>query len=102
MAHNFPLSAPGVLGTFHCGGTLVIAPTPDPDTCFDLIDEHKVTNTALVPPAAILWCDMAELLERQGTFPSLRIIQVGGSRGRACSAYDSSIWLSLPKYFWHV
>ena len=80
MAHNFPLSAPGVLGTFHCGGTLVIAPTPDPDTCFDLIDEHKVTNTALVPPAAILWCDMAELLERQGTFPSLRIIQVGGSR----------------------
>lgn len=80
MAHNFPLSAPGVLGTFHCGGTLVIAPNPDPDTCFDLIDEHKVTNTALVPPAAILWCDMAELLERQGTFPSLRIIQVGGSR----------------------
>lgn len=80
MAHNFPLAAPGMLGAFLCGGTLVIAETPDPDTCFDLIDRHHVTSTALVPPAAILWCDMAELLEREGDFPSLRNIQVGGSR----------------------
>lgn len=80
MAHNFPLAAPGLLGTFLCGGTLVIAENPDPDTCFDLIDRHGVTSTALVPPAAILWCDMAELLERERDFPSLRNIQVGGSR----------------------
>lgn len=80
MAHNFPLAAPGLLGTFLCGGTLVIAENPDPDTCFDLIDRHAVTSTALVPPAAILWCDMAELLEREGDFASLRSIQVGGSR----------------------
>lgn len=80
MAHNFPLGAPGVLGTLQCGGTVVIAETPEPDMCFDLIDRNMVTHTALVPPAAILWCDMAELLERQNTFPSLSNIQVGGSR----------------------
>lgn len=80
MAHNFPLAAPGVLGTLQCGGTLVMAETPEPSMCFDLIDAHKVTDTALVPPAAILWCDMAELLERSRTFSSLRSIQVGGAR----------------------
>ncbi len=80
MAHNFPLSSPGILGVLQCGGTLVIALTPDPDTCFDLMDTYKITDTALVPPAAILWCDMVELLERERTFPSLRSIQVGGAR----------------------
>lgn len=80
MAHNFPLAAPGLLGTFLCGGTLIIAENPDPDTCFDLIDKHSVTSTALVPPAAILWCDMAELLDRERDFPSLQSIQVGGAR----------------------
>lgn len=80
MAHNFPLAAPGVLGTLQCGGTLVIAEIPEPSMCFELMDAHGVTNTALVPPAAILWCDMAELLGRVGSFPGLRNIQVGGAR----------------------
>ncbi len=80
MAHNYPLAAPGILGTLLCGGIIVVAETPEPNTCFELIDAHHVTDTALVPPAAILWCDMAELLERQKTFPGLKSIQLAGSR----------------------
>ena len=79
-AHNFPLCAPGLLGTLMAGGTIVMASSPEPTACFDLIDLHRITHTALVPPAAILWCDMAELLERQHSFPSISLIQLGGAR----------------------
>lgn len=80
MAHNFPLAAPGLLGALMAGGRTIVSPGPDPDTCFGLMNRHGVTHTALVPPTAILWCDMAELLDRQESFPSLRLLQIGGAR----------------------
>lgn len=76
--HNFSLSSPGALGVFYAGGSVVLAPDPSPDTCFKLIEQHSVTMTALVPPAAILW------LQAKASSPfsieSLKLLQVGGAR----------------------
>jgi 2,3-dihydroxybenzoate-AMP ligase len=38
VAHQFSLSAPGVLGTFLSGGNAVLAPNPAPDAAFPLIE----------------------------------------------------------------
>jgi 2,3-dihydroxybenzoate-AMP ligase len=59
VAHNFPLSSPGVLGTLYAGGTVVLAPQPTPEVAFPLIAAERVTITALVPPLAIVWLDAA-------------------------------------------
>lgn len=77
-AHNFPLSSPGVLGTFYAGGTAVLAPNPSPDTVFPLIERERVTITAVVPPLAMVWMDAAKTRRHQ--LASLRVLQVGGAR----------------------
>ncbi|MDN5916868.1 MAG: AMP-binding protein, partial [Pseudonocardia sp.] len=84
IAHNFPLACPGVLGTFATGGTVVLAPTADPETVFALIERERVTVTALVPPLALLWLDAAEWLEAD--LSSLSLLQVGGARLKASAA----------------
>ncbi|MEV7230850.1 (2,3-dihydroxybenzoyl)adenylate synthase [Polymorphospora sp. NPDC051019] len=78
VAHNFALSSPGVLGTLAAGGTVVLAPRPTPDVTFDLIEQERVTITALVPPLALLWLDAAA--HRRPDLSSLRVLQVGGAR----------------------
>jgi len=75
--HNFPLSSPGALGIFACGGCVVLASNPEPTRCFDLIDQHKVTMTSLVPSAVNLWLDLA--VEHQQKISSLQLLQVGGA-----------------------
>ncbi|ATB47952.1 (2,3-dihydroxybenzoyl)adenylate synthase [Corallococcus macrosporus] len=77
-AHNFPLSSPGVLGTFYAGGTAVLAPNPSPDTVFPLIERERVTLTAVVPPLAMVWMDAAKARRHQ--LASLKVLQVGGAR----------------------
>ncbi|MFE9775287.1 (2,3-dihydroxybenzoyl)adenylate synthase [Streptomyces sp. NPDC005931] len=78
VAHNFALGCPGVLGTLQAGGTVVLSPSPDPDTVFPLIERHGVTTTAVVPPLAALWSQAAEwATENLG---SLTLLQVGGAR----------------------
>jgi 2,3-dihydroxybenzoate-AMP ligase len=37
ISHNFPLGSPGALGTFACGGRVVLALSPSPDTAFPVI-----------------------------------------------------------------
>jgi len=79
LGHNFPLACPGVLGTFLTGGTVVVAPSPEPSRVFDLIEREGVTVTAAVPAIAHRW------LEHRGTdgardIGSLRVLQVGGAR----------------------
>ncbi|WP_185961536.1 (2,3-dihydroxybenzoyl)adenylate synthase [Telmatospirillum sp. J64-1] len=76
-AHNFPLSSPGALGVFHAGGCVVMAPNPEPLTCFLLIERHAVDMVALVPPAVALWLRAAP--GRQQALRSLRLLQVGGA-----------------------
>jgi 2,3-dihydroxybenzoate-AMP ligase len=84
VAHNFPLSSPGVLGALAAGGRVVLAPRPDPATVFPLIERERVTITAVVPPLALVWLDAAA---RFATDPaagpdlsSLRLLQVGGAK----------------------
>ncbi|WP_224244039.1 (2,3-dihydroxybenzoyl)adenylate synthase [Hyalangium gracile] len=77
-AHNFPMSSPGVFGTFYAGGTAVLALHPSPDEAFPLIERERVTITALVPPLAMIWMDAAKA--RRHDLSSLRVLQVGGAR----------------------
>ncbi|MFF3067294.1 (2,3-dihydroxybenzoyl)adenylate synthase [Kitasatospora sp. NPDC057936] len=78
VAHNFPLSSPGSLGTLYAGGRVVLCPRPGPETAFPLIGREGVTITGLVPPLALLWLDAAE----RGAcgFESLEVLLVGGAK----------------------
>ncbi|NHC45395.1 (2,3-dihydroxybenzoyl)adenylate synthase [Motilibacter aurantiacus] len=78
VAHNFPLSSPGALGTLYAGGTVVLAPDPSPATALGLIERERVTITAVVPPLALVWLDSAPALGHD--LSSLRVLQVGGSK----------------------
>ena len=78
VAHNFPMSSPGVFGALWAGAKVVLAPDPSPETCFALIAREKVTITGLVPPLALLWIKAAP-----GTvhdISSLQLLQVGGAK----------------------
>lgn len=76
--HNFTLSSPGALGVFHAGGTVVMAGDPSPATCFGLIERHRVTWAALVPPVLALW--MEEAGRTFADLSSLEVVQVGGAK----------------------
>lgn len=78
MAHNFPMSSPGFLGTLHAGGRVVTSTSPEADACFRLIDREKVTDTSLVPPLLLQWLDAAPGTPHD--ISSLRVIQVGGAK----------------------
>jgi yersiniabactin salicyl-AMP ligase len=78
IAHNFPLACPGVLGTLSVGGTAVLAHTPGPDECFELIQRERVNFTALVPPLAHAWLEAREWDTTD--LSSLEVLQVGGAR----------------------
>lgn len=75
---NFAFGCPGVVGTFHTGGTVVLADTPNPMDCFPLIERHGATVTAMVPSIMALWLEAAEWAEED--LSSLRLVQVGGAR----------------------
>ncbi|PSU45232.1 2,3-dihydroxybenzoate-AMP ligase [Photobacterium frigidiphilum] len=76
--HNFSLSSPGAFGVFYAGGTVVLATDPSAMSCFPLIHKHRVTMTALVPPAVTLWLQAASDYKRH--LVSLNVLQVGGAR----------------------
>ena len=78
VAHNFPMSSPGILGTFDAGGMVVLSPSSAPDVAFPLIARERVTMTALVPPLAIVWLDAAASM--QPDLSSLEVVQVGGAK----------------------
>ncbi|MGR5144962.1 (2,3-dihydroxybenzoyl)adenylate synthase [Photobacterium alginatilyticum] len=78
VSHNFPLACPGILGTLSVGGKVVMAKTAGDDEAFALIEQEKVTITALVPPLAKLWLEAKEWDETD--ISSLQVLQIGGSR----------------------
>lgn len=83
VMHNFPLSSPGALGVLWAGGTLVLAETGAPDVVFNLIEKHKVTISAVVPPLALAWISAYENLRESPIRPnlsSLEVLQVGGAK----------------------
>ncbi|MHA6195950.1 (2,3-dihydroxybenzoyl)adenylate synthase [Pseudomonas wadenswilerensis] len=75
--HNFLLSSPGALGVFHGGGCVVMAATPEPLSCFELVRRHEINTVALVPSAVALWLQAAPAHREQ--LQSLEYLQVGGA-----------------------
>jgi len=84
IAHNYPLSSPGVLGTLYAGGRIVLARGASPDEAFPLIAEEGVTIAAVVPPLALIWLDAAE--SRRYDLTNLEVLQVGGAKFSAEAA----------------
>jgi len=78
VTHNFALACPGILGCLDAGGRVVLSASASPDDAFPLIQNEKVTVSALVPALAILWTRMVPLLKFD--LSSLRLLQVGGSK----------------------
>lgn len=78
VAHNFPMSSPGVFGALHAGSRVVMAPSPSPEAAFPLIARERVTITGLVPPLALLWLQAAPKTEHD--LSSLQVLQVGGAK----------------------
>lgn len=84
VAHNFPMSSPGIFGAIYGGARVVMAPSPAPDTAFPLIEREKVTITGLVPPLALLWLQAAP--KTGHNLSSLEVLQVGGAKFMAEAA----------------
>ncbi|WP_038181212.1 (2,3-dihydroxybenzoyl)adenylate synthase [Vibrio rhizosphaerae] len=78
VAHNFPLSSPGSLGVFFSGGSVILGQDSSPKAAFELIERHKVTVSALVPPLALLWMQYAPAAGED--ISSLQLVQVGGAK----------------------
>lgn len=84
VAHNFPLSSPGVLGTLYAGGRVVLARAASPDVAFPLIASEGVTITAVVPPLALIWLEAAQ--SHYYDLSHLQVLQVGGAKFSAEAA----------------
>lgn len=78
VAHNFPMSSPGIFGALCAGARVVMSPDPSPRTAFALIERERVTITGLVPPLALLWMQAAPGTAHD--LSSLRVLQVGGAK----------------------
>lgn len=78
VAHNFPMSSPGVMGALHAGARVVMCPNPSAETAFRLIAQEGVTITGVVPPVALLWMQAAARTTHD--LSSLRVLQVGGAK----------------------
>ncbi|KAF1007477.1 MAG: 2,3-dihydroxybenzoate-AMP ligase [Luteibacter sp.] len=78
IAHNFPLACPGILGTLHVGGTVVMCADGSPETAQELVERERITDTALIPPLVLLWLEARAWVD--ANLDSLRWLQVGGAR----------------------
>jgi 2,3-dihydroxybenzoate-AMP ligase len=80
VAHNYPLSSPGIMGALYAGARAVLAPSPDPDTALGLIARERVTITGVVPPVALVWLDAVAGGTVDHDLSSLEVLQVGGAK----------------------
>ncbi|RZI86536.1 MAG: (2,3-dihydroxybenzoyl)adenylate synthase [Rubrivivax sp.] len=78
VAHNFPLSSPGALGVWHAGGTVVLSRHSAPEHAFALIEQERVSTSAVVPPLAQAWLEALPCTPHD--ISSLRTLQVGGAK----------------------
>ncbi|WP_432488464.1 (2,3-dihydroxybenzoyl)adenylate synthase [Kineococcus sp. SYSU DK018] len=78
VAHNYPMSSPGILGTWCAGGTVVLATDPSPGSAFALVAAEGVTHVSLVPPLALLWTAAAG--DTDHDLSTLRVVGVGGAK----------------------
>lgn len=78
LGHNYNLASPGMLGAFHYGGTVVLAPSGDAADVFGLVERERVTAIAAVVPLISSWLNSA--VPDRFDSSSLRVIQNGGAR----------------------
>ncbi|MWD27294.1 AMP-binding protein [Aquicoccus sp. SCR17] len=78
VAHNFPMSSPGIFGALIAGARVVMSPNPSPETAFALIAREGVTITGLVPPLALVWLQAAPRTKHD--LSSLEVLLVGGAK----------------------
>ena len=78
IAHNYPMSSPGVLGALYAGATVALSPSPSPDVAFPIIERERVTITGVVPPVALIWLEAAATTACD--LSSLEVLQVGGAK----------------------
>jgi 2,3-dihydroxybenzoate-AMP ligase len=78
LGHNYNLASPGMLGTFHAGGTLVIARSADTDEVFATVQRERVTVVAAVVPLVTNWLN--QNVAQRFDLSSLKVVQNGGAR----------------------
>ncbi|CAN7701203.1 (2,3-dihydroxybenzoyl)adenylate synthase [Pararhizobium sp. LjRoot238] len=78
VAHNFPMSSPGIFGALHAGSRIILCPSPSPEKAFTLIEKERVIITGVVPPLALLWMQAAATTGHD--ISSLEVLQVGGAK----------------------
>lgn len=77
-SHNFTMSSPGILGAVQVGATIVFADSPMPTDVLPLIERHRVTHLALVPPALISLLNYPDRAVHD--LHSVRTVWVGGAK----------------------
>lgn len=78
LGHNYNLASPGILATFYYGGTVVLAPSGDPDEVFSLVEREGVSVIAAVIPLIANWLN-SNAMDKYD-LSSLKVIQNGGAR----------------------
>jgi 2,3-dihydroxybenzoate-AMP ligase len=78
IAHNFPLACPGVQGALLLGARTILAPSPDAETVFGLVERERATWIPAVPATVIGW--LGSPRRAAYDLSSIRSICVGGSR----------------------
>ncbi|SCK47065.1 2,3-dihydroxybenzoate-AMP ligase [Variovorax sp. HW608] len=78
LGHNYNLASPGMLGTFHAGGTVVIAASTDIEEIFATVERERVSVIASVVPLISNWInsDVPARFDRS----TIKVIQNGGAR----------------------
>jgi 2,3-dihydroxybenzoate-AMP ligase len=78
ICHSMSVRSPGFLGVLSVGGTVVLARDGSPDTVFPLIQEHRITQSSIVPPLLLAWLNSS--LKDRYDLSSLVSLHVGGAR----------------------
>ena len=78
LGHNYNLSSPGLMGTLYLGGTVVLAPSPDPETVFPLIERERVSVVPAAIPIISAWLNSPA--PQRHDLSSLKVVQNGGAR----------------------
>lgn len=78
LGHNYNLAAPGMLGVFYNGGTVVIGHGTQAEQVFPLVEKHGVTVIAAAVPLITGWLNSD--VPARHDLRSLRVVQNGGAR----------------------
>ncbi|MGJ7507813.1 (2,3-dihydroxybenzoyl)adenylate synthase [Variovorax sp. GT1P44] len=78
LGHNYNLASPGLLGTFHAGGTVVIAAGTDIESTFASVERERVSAIASVVPLISNWLNSD--VPKRYDLSSLKVVQNGGAR----------------------